>query len=370
MKAWLKNNTVLAVAALLAAASVCLTPPSAAYLGYVDWHVLALLFCLMAVVVGLRRSGGLDHLSRYLLSKVKSTRALVLVLMLLSFFSAQLLTNDVALLTFVPLAVAMIDGKKQPGLLIDVIVLQTMAANLGSMITPVGNPQNLFLFSYYGMGIGDFLRLTLPIGLLCLGFLLAIIFIHPWPHLQLQSQQDTPATPLDRHSLIAYLALFALCLLAVVKLIPWQLMLAAVLLSLLIFDRRVLKEVDYALLLTFLCFFIFVGNVAAWPAAHHFIATILQGRVLLVSALLSQLISNVPAAVMLASFTQESTALLLGVNIGGLGTLVASLASLISYRLYCGEAQAQPGRYLKVFTAYNFSGLALLLAASRFIFAF
>ena len=353
--AFVKKETVLCAAGLAALVTMFFVPPSAAYLDYLDFRVLALLFCLMAVVAGLSKAGLFKRLAGRLTAGMKTSRSLSRVLVLLCFFCSMLITNDVALLTFVPFAVLSLEAVGQRRLLIPVITLQTVAANLGSMLTPMGNPQNLYLYSRYGFSAGAFFSLTLPVTAAALVLLLLLCQLVPKDALSVQGGEDVPVS---RRGLMLHLALFGCCLLTVFHLLSWPVMLAVVAAALLAGDRELFGKVDYSLLLTFVFFFIFVGNLGAMEQVRSLIAPLIRGRELLAGVLLSQVISNVPAAVLLSAFTEAGGALLLGVNIGGLGTLVASLASLISYRLYCGTDKARPGRYLLVFTVCN---LGLLL---------
>ncbi len=356
--AFARSEAVLLIAAGAALVSAFLIPPDGSYLGYVDWRVLSLLFCLMAVVAGLTRTGLFRLLAQGLAGRAKSTRVLLLLLVLLCFFSSMLVTNDVALLTFVPFSILTLTLAEQQRLLIPAIALETAAANLGSMLTPVGNPQNLYLYAYYEMDIEGFFRITLPLTAFSM-VLVALLCLLPRNHgLSLSFSQ--PAVIQDKRRLGLHLGLLALCLLTVFGLVPYPVTLGAVLLCLLLFDRPVFPAVNYSLLLTFVCFFVFVGNVGRMERVREVMASLLDGRELWCAVLLSQVISNVPAAVMLSTFTGEGAALVAGTNIGGLGTLVASLASLIAFRLYAKSPDARPGRYLLVFTGYNLLLLALL----------
>lgn len=371
----IKNETVLCISGIVAICSMFFTPPSADYLSYIDFRVMALLFCLMVVVAGAGEIGLFLKLSEKLLKRCTNTRSLSYVLVLLCFFTSMWITNDVALITFVPFAILLLRMTGQSKHMIFLIVLQTIAANIGSMLTPVGNPQNLYLYTYYGIPIRDFMQTTLPVTLVSLGLLIsAVMLIKKEPlkinnsgtndsgyDLKLYTAEVSPLQ-VKRGKLLGLLygLLFLICLLCVVRIIDYRITLSIVLLGVLAFDRRILKKVDYSLLLTFLCFFLFVGNIGNLTAARDFLAGLLEGRELPVSILASQIISNVPAAVLLSSFTENAKALLLGTNLGGLGTLVASLASLISYKLYCRSEGAKPLRYLKVFTLYNVIFLALL----------
>ena len=354
----MKKETVFSVAALAALLSVLLTPPSAAYLGYVDVGVLILLLCLMAVVAGFRKAGVLDALAGRLEGRAGTAGKRTAVLTLLCFFAAMLLTNDVALLTFVPLTLALIPAGDE-GHRIWTVVLQTVAANLGSLVTPVGNPQNLFLYHFYGLSAGDFFKLILPLAGVSLGLTAGLCLLTPGRLRPVRAEVE--ASAVDRRGAAKYGVLFAVCLLAVFHVISSWLCLAVVVGAVLATDRGLLAQVDWLLLATFVCFFVFVGNLSAVPAVSGFLSKALAGRELLVGALTSQVISNVPAAVLLSPFTSDARGLLLGTNIGGLGTPVASLASLIAYRLYSHAPNARRGRYLAVFSGVNFALLAVLL---------
>ena len=360
IKAFVKREKVLCIALCAAAVSCCFVPPDAGYPGYFDLRTLALLYALMAVVAGLRAAGAFTALAHVLCLRAKSVQSLGALLVMLSFFSAMLITNDVALLTFVPFAVTLLGmaGRRRDTAL--VVVLQTVAANLGSMLTPVGNPQNLYLYSYYGFTAGAFFRLTAPVWALSL--LLTALMCLLLPSTRLYPTLGEAPTA-DRKRLAVHLALFALCLLAVFRVLPWPLMLALVVAALLIFDRKMLLAPDFCLLLTFCAFFVFAGNLARIGAVDKALRRLLAGREYLAALLSSQVISNVPAALLLSGFTDKGAALVLGVDVGGLGTPVASLASLIGLKLYSRAPEAKTGRFLLLFTAVNVLLLALLSAA-------
>ncbi len=357
IRSFVRREPVLLIAALAALLSCFFVPPDAAYLGYFDLRTLALLYCLMTVVAGLRQAGLFAQLAHKLCERVKSVRMIGLLLVLLSFFSAMFITNDVALLTFVPFAVVVLGMAERKRELLYIVVLQTVAANLGSMLTPVGNPQNLYLYSYYDLSMGDFLRATLPVWLVSLALVaLLCLVLSPAPlSVFLGEEPDV-----EKKSLWLYFALFGVCLLTVLRLLRWELMLLLVVLVLLILDRKSLLKADFMLLLTFVAFFIFSGNLARMEAVDGLLRRLLEGRVYLTSLLFSQVISNVPSALLLSGFTADAKNLLLGVNIGGLGTPIASLASLIGMKLYAHSEHADTGRYLAVFTAVNLALLALL----------
>lgn len=371
-----KKETVLFIAALLAFLSAFFVHPSAGYFAYPDYRVLALLFCLMLVVGGLQDIGVFKFLGQLLLKKATSTRQLAILLISLCFFSSMLITNDVALITFVPFAIMVLSMSGQRGMLVPVIVLQTIAANLGSMLTPIGNPQNLYLYSAFSLSIGTFLLYMLPLTVLS-GLLLCLsALLLKKESLGALSGKSTPpedtAPPCPQSApqpgkLAAWLFLFLICLLCVVRILPWPVMLAIIIISVCFLNRSLFGRIDYFLLLTFVCFFVFIGNMEKIPVIADFLRSFIQNRELLLGVLFSQVISNVPAAILLSGFTDAARPLLYGVNIGGLGTLIASLASVISYRLYGTEKGAAKGAYLKTFTLYNLVFLAVLYGAAALL---
>ena len=357
VRAFLRREAVLTVSVLAAAVSCIFVPPDAAYLGYFDLRTLALLYCLMTVVAGLREAGVFGRLAFLLCRRAAGVRALGTLLVLLCFFTSMLITNDVALLTFVPFSAAVLGLAGRREALLRVTVLQTAAANLGSMLTPVGNPQNLYLYSRYDMALPAFFRATLPLWTASLLLLLAACLLLPRRELDRGPSQ---APDWDRRGAAVHFALFGLCLLTVLRVLPWYWMLAGVAAALLVFDRRALLRADVPLLFTFAAFFVFSGNLGRIGAVDALLRRILEGRVYLVALLASQAVSNVPAALLLSGFTGDAEALLQGVNVGGLGTPVASLASLISMKLYFRTEGARPGRYLLEFTILNVALLLLL----------
>ena len=361
-----KQETVLCAAVLLALLSMLLVWPDAEYIAYIDFRTLAILFCLMGVMAGLKNSGVFQWVAQKLLGKVRKVWQLVLSLVLLCFFSSMLLTNDVALITLVPftfIILGLIGRKAQKRLLIPIVVLQTIAANLGSMLTPIGNPQNLYLYGKSGISLASFLLLMLPY------VLFAFLIIIVWSLLQariykakltisISGKTAISGTPVQ---LLVYALLFGLDLLTVARVLPYQLTLGLTILGLLLVDREAFRLVDYSLLLTFVGFFIFIGNVGRLPAFHQLLQQLVVGHELLAAVLASQIISNVPAALLLSGFTENYTALLIGVNLGGLGTLIASMASLISYKLLVREDSRLKGRYFRYFTLANLCFLGFLL---------
>lgn len=359
ISAFAKKEKVLVIAAVCAAVSMLFVPPDAQYLAYIDLRVLSLLFALMCVTAGLQECGLFDILAQRLLSGEKSAYSLRLTLVLLPFFASMLVTNDVALITFVPFALLVLSLAGRTESAPWIIVLQTVAANLGSMATPVGNPQNLYLFAKYSMAPGTFFACVLPVAALSLA--LAVPAARIGARGTIKVDLGKPKKLASRPLAAMFCALFVLCLLAVFRVLHYAVPAAAALICCLMFSRQTLRRVDFLLLLTFICFFAFSGNMGRINAVRTLFTALLERDALLTSAAASQIISNVPAAVLLSGFTANGRALLLGTNIGGLGTPVASLASLISLRLYSAGADARPGRYMALFTAANAAGLAVLI---------
>ncbi len=357
-----KNEIVFTVALVLTVISMCFVPVNAGYVEYIDFKVIALLFCLMAVVEGFKKIGVFDVISYKILSRTRNSRTIGMLLAFMCFFVAMLVTNDVALITFVPLTFILLGDNDDVGEVIFIVVMETIAANLGSMVTPIGNPQNLYLYSFFNMGIGDFLKIVLPFGVASFG----LIFVVMWLRLKKATLdiEVSEAKIKSNFQLIKYLVMFVMCLLVVLNVLDYRICFGIILVVMLISDIALLKKVDYILLLTFVCFFVFVGNVGAIDSVREFVSSIIQGKTLIVGVVLSQVISNVPAAVMLSGFTNDAKELMLGVNLGGLGTLIASLASLISYKFYAQKYPESVGRYIKSFTIYNvlFLGILLMLA--------
>ncbi len=367
---FLKKETVLCVSLMLAAASMFIVPPDKKYWEYIDFRTLAILFGLMSVMAGLQKAGVFGWVAKKLLSHVRGGRSLVLTLVLLCFFSGMLITNDVALITFVPFTftvLGMLGDKQRERLALPVVVMQTIAANLGSMLTPIGNPQNLYLYGRAGLSVREFLMLMLPYTLLSLALLAGWSLIQGRSCPQALKSGEAPAREDGPHGkkavypIAVYLALFLLCLSAVGHILPWQAAFFAVAVMIFVTDRQVFKRVDYSLLLTFAGFFVFVGNVGRIPAFRDFLQNMIAGRELYTAIIASQVISNVPAALLLSGFTEDYAGLIVGTNLGGLGTLIASMASLISYKYVVKETNGCKGKYIALFTVGNIFFLAALV---------
>lgn len=366
----LKQEAVLSVASVLAVVSAFFVHPDRGYASYIDLRTLAILFSLMAVMAGLRSQGVFDRLGRFLLSKTKGETQVVLVLVLLCFFGSMLITNDVALITFVPFTFVilnMLGQETRNQRVVPVVCMQTIAANLGSMLTPVGNPQNLYLYGKSGLGMGSFIVLMLPYAII------SLVLLTTWSLWLCRDQKGKATTELHltmgeentgNSGIIAMYGIsFVICLLTVLRIVPCELMFVLVLSEVFVKDRNTLKQIDYSLLLTFVAFFIFIGNLGRVEAFSSWLRSILAGREVPVAVLASQVTSNVPAALLLSGFTDRTADLIIGTNLGGLGTLIASMASLISFRQIAREEPARKGAYFKQFTVSNIGFLAILMIA-------
>lgn len=366
---YLKKDAVLTISWVLAIISMLFIKPDKAYAGYIDWRSLGILWSLMIITKGYMQNGIFEKIGHALLARTRKMWQLIAVLVGLNFFSSMIITNDVSLITFVPFAIMMLKQCGRQELMIPVVVLQTIAANLGSMLTPIGNPQNLYLYGLAGKGIGEFIMWLLPYTIVsALLLVISILLIKNKNEIICIEDTDSEAahnTSVPR--VMAYSVLFILALLVVARVLTWYILAAAVLITVLLLEKNVLAKADYALLLTFIGFFIFTGNMGRVEPVAHFLAGIVNSRELEVGIITSQCISNVPAALLLSGFTDNIKNLSIGVNIGGLGTLIASMASLISYKLYANEVPEKKGKYFAVFTVYNIIFLVVLYVFTKLI---
>ena len=421
------------MATVLAIISCFFVTPGREYLSYINWRTLILLFCLMAVVAGFAKAGVFRYISRKLSQRMKDTRRLSVGFMLLCFLLSMFVTNDVALVTVVPLTLLTMMGCSEKAK-IQTLVQETIAANLGSMLTPFGNPQNLYLTSYYGIGMGEFLRLMLPYTGVALVILLLQTLISPKEGLGGRAREagisergaseaeipegrakgaGTPereareagipegrvkeaAIPEGKNreaaslyesgenltgkdemyeealrekllrskgrlvSILLYGILFIVSMFSVARILDYRILFGIILITILVYDRSVLRNVNYTLLLTFVSFFVLIGNLGAMTQIQAALTQMIEGRELLTAILSSQIISNVPAAVLLSGFTDQGKALIVGTDLGGLGTLIASMASIITFQLYSLESGAKKGKYFLTFTLWNVIDLVIL----------
>lgn len=356
---WCGKNAMLTVALSAAGLTALFVPPDREYLGYYDIKTLVCLFSVLAVVFALRDAELFSVLSQRLVRTFHTVRSVAAAMVVITMFGSMLLTNDTALLTFLPLSwfVLRTTGQEKHGALL--FVLQNCAANLCGMITPFGNPQNLYLFSFYNISIGEFLLIMLPPFLLSALLILACCLVFPKEELEIPET----VSEINRRRAVEYILLFCLAVSMVLRVVPYGVGAAVITGCLLVLDRHALKSVDWGLLATFAAFFTFSGNLARMEEVRTLFSELLDHGTMLVAALTSQIISNVPAAILLSRFTADYKGLLVGVNIGGAGTLVASLASLITFREYTKYMPGQGGRFMALFTGISFGFLAVLLAA-------
>ena len=362
---WLKQNIVFCVAATAAAVTCFFVPPDTEYLTYFDWRTLICLFLTLAVVCALRNVKFFTIVARRLVRLSGNLRSLFLLLIAITFIGSMLIANDMALITFLPLGYFALSVTKQEKYMAYLFILQNISANLGGMLTPFGNPQNLYLYSYFKIPTGEFCGIMLPPFLLAITLLaMCCLPVKAAPLLI----QDSFKERLNKKRTVFYLALFALSLLIVFRIVPAWIGLIVITVALLWADREALLMVDYGLLGTFFFFFIFAGNLARIEAVNQLLSGLLEKDALLVSILSCQGISNVPTAILLSRFTTDYHSLLLGVNIGGTGTLIASLASLITFSefrvLYPGHSK----QYFWMFTGINVGFLVIMTVAAKLFF--
>ena len=355
---FLRKNTVFVIALLAAGVTAFFVPPDAQYLSYFDWKTLSCLFCTLAVICALRNIHFFTVVAHKIVGVTGNIRRAIIAIIMITFIGSMLIANDMALLTFLPLGYHVLASSGQKKHMVFTFIMQNIGANLGGMLTPFGNPQNLYLYNKFQIPTAKFM------GIMAIPFAAAIflilvcclILIRPEP-IRVENQEDD-RLPVGRT--VLYLLLFAFSIVIVFRLIPYYIGLIVIPAVLLFADRKALRNVDYFLLLTFACFFVFSGNMARIDGVNRVLSSLMAKNPLIVSILSCQVISNVPSAILLYGFTTEYRALLYGVNIGGTGTLIASLASLITFRQYTALEPAGTKRYLGVFTLLNFLFLAVM----------
>ena len=355
-----RNEAVLCIAFVCALISSFFVPAGHDFTSSVDLRVIVLLFCLMGATAGLQNAGVLSRSAHCLLSKVSGLRQLGFLLVALPFFASMIVTNDVALLAFVPFAILTLSITDKKRHLPRIVVLQAVAANIGGMVTPVGNPQNLFIYTAFQTPFLQFFLTLLPFALATF-FALAVVCL-TFPRESIHVSVSFGSEPIRRSKALIHSVLFLLCLAAAVRILPYSALLPVTLLALLLFDRGIYRKINYGLLATFFCFFVFSGNMSSIPFVQATLGSAMNAAPFSVALAASQVISNVPAAVLLSQFTSNWPALLLGVDLGGLGTPIASLASLIAMRLYLHTPEARLSTFLKEFAVANVAFLALLCA--------
>ncbi len=352
-----KKNVVLMIAAVLAVASCFIVKPDREYLDYFDFKTLTCLFCTLAVICALKNIRFFTITAKRIVKCAGNARTLALALVYITFIGSMFLANDMALITFLPLGYISLSATGKEKYMAPIFIFQNIAANLGGMLTPFGNPQNLYIYTKFNIPTLEFM------GIMILPFILSIIlftvccFFIPREALELN---DGEIEKTDKKRAVFYLVLFVFAILTVFRAVPYYICLPVTFFAVFFTDKRALLKVDYPLLLTFVCFFLLAGNISRVEAVNTFFASLLEKSTLLTAIGSCQVISNVPSAILLSEFTANYKELLLGVNIGGVGTLISSLASLITFREYTSHVKGKTLAYLGLFTLLNFGSLIIL----------
>ena len=363
----IRKNAVMFIAALAAAVTSFIITPDAEYADYFNMKTLTCLFCTLAVICALKNIRFFTILAEKIVSLTGNLRSASIALIYITFIGSMIIANDMALITFLPLGDYVLYYTQNERYMARLFVLQNISANLGGMLTPFGNPQNLYLFSYFNIPTLEFMGIMLLPFLLSVAMLTACGFTFPKTALNYDNNHKKR---LAKKKTAYYLVLFAISILIVFGTVPYYIGLPIVLIGVLLFDRDALLQVDYALLMTFVFFFIFAGNMARIEAVNTLLSGLMAKNTLIFSVISCQFISNVPSAVLLSHFTSDYPSLLIGVNIGGTGTLIASLASLITFKNYIFYNKNNAGKFLAVFSAYNFGFLVILTVFCVFLTAF
>lgn len=352
-----KENAVMSIAFLAALITSFIVPVDREYIGYFDFKTLTCLFCVLAVVCAFRNINFFYVLARKVVSVFRNARMSVLALVYITFIGSMFIANDMALLTFLPLGYFVLTATNKTEYMSFTFIMQNIAANLGGMLTPFGNPQNLYLYTKFSIPTSEFMQIMFPPFILSVLLITVccIIFVKREPLFLCYAK-----TPLNPRRTVLYSILFVLSIVIVFRVVPYQIGLVIIPAVLFFADRKALKAVDYPLLLTFVFFFIFAGNMARIPAVNALFSSLLEKSTLLSSVLSCQVISNVPSSILLSQFTEDYANLLVGVNIGGAGTLIASLASLITFREYLKHNPGKARHYIVMFSVFNFAFLGIL----------
>ena len=319
-----KKEIIFSISLILAIVSCFFVLPNPDYLNYINWETIILLFAIMLIVEILKNLSVFEILVRKLLTKVKNTRALVLFLVFTCFFSSIFITNDVSLIIFVPFTLLALKKVDRLDLIIFTVSLETIAANVGCMVLPIGAPHNIVMYTVSHIPFESFFLILLPYIIVAVIFLIVLSLFIPNDDVRMPKLSKIE---IDRKD----------------------------------FLKRVFLGVDYFLLLTFIALFILIGNLENIPFLNLLFKQWIIGNEVIFGIISSQVISNVPAAILLSGFSTNYEAIIVGINIGGLGTLIASMANLISYKILVREHDELKMRYLIVFTVLNVILLVVLL---------
>lgn len=361
---FIKTEIVLCIAVFLAIITMFIIPIDSEYINYFEFDTLISLFCMLTVISGLKNTNVFELLSRKIIGLFHNRRSVIYALVFGTFFFDMIVANDMSLITFLPLTYLVLHSTNNDKYLAITYILQTIAANMGGMITPYGNPQNLYLYSYYKIPTLEFFSILLPQFFTIMILLyISCAFIKPEP-LQIK---NTDPIHLDKKRIFIYIVLFLIVIYSILRLIPCYIALIIVIIAVSIIDFKRFRDVDYALLATFCVFFIFSGNIARIPTIQNMISSIVVDHTLLAGILSCQLISNVPTAIFLSKFTMQYIPLLTAVNIGSLGILISSLASLITLKEFLKHQPKKFGKYIILFTIFNTIFLCILLIVTKFV---
>ncbi|MBR7164119.1 MAG: citrate transporter [Clostridia bacterium] len=363
---WMRNNVVMLVAFAAAIVTCCFVPFDKEYISYFDFKTLTCLFCTLAVVCALKNIYFFQTVAKKIVCLFKNTRSAVLALIYITFIGSMLIANDMALLTFLPLGYFVLDSTNNKKLLSFTFIMQTVAANLGGMLTPFGNPQNLYLYSYFSIPNMTFVKIMLLPFLISVALITCCCCMFVKKEALILQKNETNRMN-NKKRMVIYLLLFVFSIAIVFRSIPYYWGLIIIPVALFVLDRKALKMVDYPLLLTFCAFFVFSGNLARIPAVNNLLGSLVNKNTLLFGVLSCQVISNVPSAILLSKFTNNFSQLLVAVNIGGAGTLIASLASLITLKEYTKHEPTRVRSYIGLYSACNFSILIILFVVMAFV---
>jgi len=365
VKEYLKKNIVTVIAFIVAIVTGIMVPPDREYMGYFDFKTLSCLFATLAVVCALRNIRFFRIIAAKIVSVFKNIRSAIIALVYITFIGSMLIANDMALITFLPLGYYVLKSTDNRDYMAFTFIMQNIAANLGGMLTPFGNPQNLYLYTYFNISNTEFVKIMFLPFIIAITLITACcMFVEKKPLVIKNCEEQT----LDKKKTAIYIVLFAISIAMVFNLFPYYIGLIFVFVVLMFMDRKALIQVDYGLLLTFCAFFVFSGNMARIPAVYNFLGSLIEKNTLLYGFLSCQAISNVPSAILLSKFTQNYQQLLVAVNIGGAGTLISSLASLITFKEFIKHEHGMAMHYIKLFTVYNFGISLTLLAVMAFVF--
>ena len=327
---FIRTEPVLSISSVLAVISCFFVHPNSSYINYINWNTLLLLLVIMLFVEILKNLTVFEVMVRKLLTRTGNTRGLVFILVFICFISSIVITNDIALIIFVPFAILSLKKINHEDLIIPTVSLQTIAANVGCMMLPTGSPHNIVIYTISGISFKAFFLILLPYVILSAIFLIVALMFIP--------KKDIILPSMDKIE------------------IKWN-----------NFIQRVILGVDYYLLLTFIALFILMGNLQNIPLVNMLFKQMIVGNEIVSGILISQVISNVPSAMLLSAFSSNYEAIIIGINIGGFGTLVASMANLISFNMIIHQYSKHKLRYLLVFTALNIVLLLLLLGLNMIL---